>query len=389
MAFLLENGFRYPNQRMVFRKIRESGVVTRRQLMQQTDLSFQTVSNIVAELSDTALVLSDGLANQSAGKRAELLKVNPDGLYAVGVLLDRAGLEAVLIDLLGNCRIQQRMPFSSSHPDAVLRQMADITQRFLAEARVSPERFAGVGISTPGPIDFRTGAVSRPPNFPEWTFVPLQQRLGDMLGCPVTLFKDSHAAALAEIWALNNAVPSSFFYLYFSAGIGGALVVDRRVWTGFSGNAGEIGHVAVAPSPGCDCGRTGCLEAVWSLSRLASEAGVSVEEYAQSIAYGSESYLANWLQGIPWLARAVVDAANVIEPEALVIGGPQGQAVGPSLIAPLSEALQREGFVHNLRPMLVRAASAQNAAGIGAGLMRLNAALAPDIGLPATLGLDI
>lgn len=389
MAFLLARGFRYPNQRLVFRQIRLAGSVTRRQLMQLTDLSFQTVSNIVAELMDMELVVSDGMVNQAAGKPAESVKVNSAGLYGVGILLDRTGFEATLIDLLGQTQARSVHTVSSVHPEETLRQMVAITQEFLHTMDVPSERFAGVGIAAPGPIDFRSGAISHPPNFPGWSFVPLRQQLADMLGCAVSLIKDSHAAALAETWSLNTEVPSSMFYLYFSGGIGGSLVIDSRVWTGFLGNAGEIGHVRVANTPQCDCGRQGCLEAVWSLGRAAHKANRSVEEYAALLNKRTAPYWKEWCQGVPLLTQAVVDVVNVLEPEVIILGGPQGEAICRDLVAPLNSAVQREGFVHNLRPIMVRTAVVPNAASMGAGLVQINVALTPDMDAGSVLGLVI
>ncbi len=389
MAFPQDEAFRYANQRTVFRTIRHAGSTTRRQLTQQTDLSFQTVSNIVSELFDMNLVVSDGLVNQSAGKRAESIKINPRGLYAVGILLDRTGFELNLIDLEGNSLAHTAESSSSIHPDTVLRHIATLTQEFLKQADVPLSRFAGLGIASPGPIDFRYGAISHPPNFPGWAFVPVQQRLNELMNCPVTLIKDSHAAALAEVWALNAEAPSSLFYLYFSAGIGGALVIDNRIWTGFLGNAGEIGHVKVAQEPACDCGRQGCLESVWSLGRAASNANLSVEQFAQLLQTKTSPHWDQWKPGLRFLAQATVDIVNVMEPEVVIIGGPQGEAISGHVIPTLNSALQQGGFVRHLRPISVQNAVVRPAASIGAGLLQINASLTTSTRSSGQVGLDI
>ena len=389
MAFVTESGFRHPNQRVVFRQIRLEGTITRRQLAQTTDLSFQTIANIVSELVDMELVVSDGLVNQSSGKRAESLKINPDGLYAVGILLGRSGFEANLIDLLGHSKRRIVRSLSSLQPDDTLRVIADVVRDLVTTTNVSRERFAGVGIASPGPIDFRIGAISQPPNFPGWSFVPLQQRLEDMLGCSVSLIKDSHAAALAEIWALNTDAPSSMLYVYISAGIGGALVIDNRLWSGFLGNAGEIGHVVVGDGPRCDCGRQGCLEACWSLDTAARKMQVTVEELINLLTNRVAPYWDDWIKGVPLLARAVVDVVNVLEPEVVLIGGEYRSHICSELVSPLNDALQREGFVHNLRPIIVRLATVERAASIGAGLMELSSALTSVVGTKGVVGLEI
>ena len=389
MAFPIESVFRYPNQRMVFRQIRQARSVTRRQLTQVTDLSFQTIVNITAELTDMNLVVSDGLINQSSGKRAESLKINPSGRYAVGILLGRSGFQANLIDLLGHSQKRTVRTLSSLHPDETLEAIADVTNDLVTALPIPRERFAGVGIASPGPIDFRTGAISQPPNFPGWSFVPLQARLEDMLGCSVSLIKDSHAAALAEMWALNTDAPSSLFYVYISAGIGGSFVIDNRLWTGFLGNAGEVGHVVVADAPQCDCGRQGCLEACWSLDTAARKAHKTVENFVPLLTNKVSPYWDDWQQGVPLLSRAIVDVVNILEPEAVMIGGEFRSQICHDLVSPLNDALQREGFVHNLRPILVRLATVENAASMGAGLMQMSSILTSQVGTQGVVGLQI
>lgn len=389
MAFPQDEGFRYGNQRVVFRAIRHAGSVTRRQLSLETALSFQTVANIVNELLEMKLVISDGLVHQAAGKPAEAVKVNPSGLYAVGILLGRTGFELDLVDLSGNSLAHMVESVSSVHPDTVLNRIATIARDVLKQADIPLSRFAGVGLASPGPIDFRYGAISRPPNFPGWAFVPIQQRLSELMDCPVTLVKDSHAAALAEVWGLNAQAPASLLYLYFSAGIGGALVIDGRIWSGFLGNAGEIGHVRVADEPACDCGRTGCLEARWSLGRIAADANLSVGTLASLLHQKTAPHWERWQSGLGLLAHTTIDVVNVLEPEVIVIGGPQGDDLSPYIIPVLNRALQQDGFVRHLRPYSVQSAVVRNAASMGAGLLQMNAGLSGTIGSYRDVGLDI
>lgn len=389
MPLLQGPALRYLNQRAVFRTIRHAGTITRRQLSHQTALSFQTVSNIVAELFEMKLIVRDRLVQQAAGKPAESVKINPSGLYAVGLLLGRDGFHLDLIDLVGNTLVHTVESASAPHPDIVLTRVATVVQNVLNQADIPPSRFAGVGLAAPGPIDFRYGAISRPPNFPGWEYVPIQQQLGDLLDCSVTLVKDSHAAALAEVWGLNAQAPTSLFYLYFSAGIGSALVINGRIWTGFLGNAGEIGHVQVGNGPACDCGRSGCLEARWSLGRMAADANLSVATLAGRLNSKTSPYWERWQPGLGLLAQTTIDVVNVLEPEVIVIGGPQSDDIGPHVIPALNRALQQQGFVRHLRPYTVHQAVVQNAASIGAALLQINTSLAAPSGANQEVGLDI
>ncbi len=134
-----------------------------------------------------------------------------------------------------------------------------------------------IGVSSPGPLDPRTGIVHQPPNLPGWNEVPLADRLADAFGVPAHLERDTKVAMLAE-WRHGAAVGAAHaIYITVSTGIGGALVVDGRLLDGPDATAGEIGHLTVdLDGPADGEGAPGHVEGTASGAALARDGAALV-----------------------------------------------------------------------------------------------------------------
>jgi len=198
--------------------------------------------------------------------------------------------------------------------------------RELGPADASAVAIAG-GVRSP------TGEVTQSPNLPKWEGV----RLGAELSCEV--LNDANAAILGEAWLGGLRGTKCALLLTLGTGVGGGVLLDGKLWTGASGAAAELGHVAVRPDgPKCGCGSTGCLEMYASGTAIAKAAGVPDAKEAERRARAGDAR-----------ARAAFDAAadamgvvlaglvNAFNPEAIAIGG--GMAATFDLLAPRIEAL--------------------------------------------------
>ena len=136
----------------------------------------------------------------------------------------------------------------------------------------------GIGISSPGPVDPRAGAVVEPPNLgPDFRDVPLADDVEAALGLPTFLDRDTNVAALGEAAYGAGRGQYDFIYVTVSTGVGGSIVTDGRLFHGPDGMAGELGHVPVElDGPICGCGGRGHLEAVASGTALARDAREAV-----------------------------------------------------------------------------------------------------------------
>ena len=180
-----------------------------------------------------------------------------------GIDLGGTKMEAVVVDdaseVLGSAR---RETPRTGGPADVVRELVAVLGEAATAAGVEPAELAGVGVGSPGEVDRDAGTVARAGNLPGWNDAfPLAAALGEAVGVPVALGNDVRVAVEAERVLGAGRTYCSFLGVWWGTGIGGAVVIDGKLWLG-RGSAGELGHVVVridgAP---CTCGRKGCLEA--------------------------------------------------------------------------------------------------------------------------------
>ena len=232
----------------------------------------------------------------------------------------------------------------------------------------SPE-VAAVGIGAPGTVDRARGIVSRSPNLAGWIDpFPLGQELGKLIGAPVVVDNDVRVGMLGEYRLGAGRGRRDVLGVWFGTGVGGALIVGGELRRGRAGACGEIGHTCVHPDGRrCGCGRRGCLEA------YAGRA--SMERHARKLVKGGRSteifkimekqgrpnvtsgVIARALDAGDSLAHELIDeavaaagsgiasACNVVDVEAVVIGGGLGTRLGAPFVKRIAAAMQPHLFV--------------------------------------------
>lgn len=256
-----------------------------------------------------------------------------------------------------------------------LRQVFRMIER-LIDLAGGKERLRGIGICAPGPLNPKTGVVLNPPNLPGWRNVPLAQSVEERFGLPARVENDANAAGLAEVFFGAAAGCRDAFYVTLSTGIGTGIIIDRKIYHGKNGVAGEGGHVPVDwRSPYiCGCGTPGCIEALASGPGMARRARVVLEQrrdctsllrslakgnpggitpkaiaaaarrgdpIAQSILEETGHYLGVWLGGI----------VSLLDPEAIVIGGGVSQ-IGEPLFEKIRETVPKYTINRDFVPEL-------------------------------------
>jgi glucokinase len=242
---------------------------------------------------------------------------------------------------------------------------------------------AGLGCGCGGPIEWPAGLVS-PLNIPAWRGFPLRARLAERYpGIPVRVHNDAICVAAGEHWRGAGRGWRNVLGMVVSTGVGGGLILDNRLISGTSGNAGHVGHVVVDPEDGpvCVCGGRGCLEAIARGPALASWAqdqgwrpdqpGVTAKDLAADAAQGHPVGLAALRRAGRALGIAIASATCLCDLQVVPIGGGLSQA-GALLFDPLQEALAahaRLDFAREVR--VVPAALGQSAGLVGAAALIL------------------
>ncbi|MFD8014341.1 ROK family protein [Streptomyces sp. NPDC058955] len=270
------------NAALVLDLLRTAGEegISRLELAARTGLTPQAVSKITARLRAEGLAAEAGRRASTGGKPRTVLRLVPGAAYAVGAHLDRDGLTLALTDLTGAPVAVRHHPLTlAAGPDPVLATLTEEVRALLtaagaeteagaetatgAEAKAAPRSVPapvlGVGLAMPGPLDHRRGVPGRVTGAPVWDGFPVRDELAARLGLPVTLDKDTNAAALGL--AVRPGAPRSFAYVHLGTGLGAGLVVGGAPLRGERTGAGELGHQTVQlDGPACDCGARGCLE---------------------------------------------------------------------------------------------------------------------------------
>jgi glucokinase len=244
--------------------------------------------------------------------------------------------------------------------DHVIGEMCDAIKRLSDQYRGSG-RFVGAGIGVPGIIDMETGMMMKSANLPGWSDYPVRDEIERRLGARVFLENDANVAALGEKWLGAARNVDNMAMVTLGTGIGGAIILNGKIFYGMNGMAGEFGHVTVEPNGvPCGCGNHGCAEryasatAVVRMAREAIESGQALElaKAASSDAeFGAKSIYNLALQGNEDAQRIfrrfgvalgilLADLVNVLNLDMFVIGGgvvSAWDAFAPPMFAELRE----------------------------------------------------
>lgn len=244
----------------------------------------------------------------------------------------------------------------------------------VARLVASYDEVEAVGLVMPGVLDVPRGRVRAAGNMQLFD-EPIVEPLRAILGLPVSFEHDVRAGALAELHAGAARGRRDAAFLPIGTGIAAAFIIDGEV-RGADGYMGEIGHAYVGPNELCVCGLHGCLEAVASAAAIARRyaAGGGSGDAAHVIARAAAGdALASrvWNDALSGLALACAWMANLLGPEAIIIGGGLARA-GDALFTPLREQLQAKLSYQRL-PELIPAMHGDDAGCFGAAVLALRA----------------
>ncbi|MFJ4025804.1 ROK family transcriptional regulator [Paenarthrobacter sp. NPDC089989] len=375
---------------------RSSGGLSRVELAHIVGLSPQTISNISRRLLDQELIVEAGKEGTGPGKPRTILRLNPSGMYAVGVHLDPAVITFVVLDLLGDVVRHSRMATPGGDPAGVITSIAGQIQVLIEESGVDQSKIAGLGVAVPGPIDLDEGSVVEPPLLTRWNRVRIREALTEATGLETLVDKDVTSAAVAETWAGGASGAGSFVFMYMGTGIGCGLVLNDEVVRGTSGNAGEIGHIIVDPDgPPCDCGLRGCVksscipqvlvaeaEAAGVLDGHGQEDGPAVQErYAMlcdKADAGDEKAIAILEKSAVLVARAVSVVTNTLDVERVVFGGPFWGRMSKYFLGSVPQLIAQNSAARMIHGIdVVGSGVGEDVGAIGAACLVLEHTLAP------------
>jgi len=375
---------RHHNRQVVLDRIRLSGQVGRAEIARGSGLTTQAVSNIIAGLLEDGLIVEVGRKAGTRGLPAVQYGLNSSGGYAVGLEIRPDAIFGAVLDLCGT-------PLASLRHDMTARDLPGVTDAALAmhravvrAASIPADRVLGVGIVMPGPFG-PTGLGGAESELAIWEDVAPAEWFSQAIGLPVVIENDANAAAVAERVSGVAKELETYAFLYFGRGLGLGMVQNGRLVTGAFGNAGEIGHIPV-PSGG----QVVPLETV--VSRLSvqdhlARAGLDVVKSADLDRAFAEQQpaLMTWLDAAAEpLSAAIAIVENMLDPEAIILGGAMPDTVFDHLIG--SVEMPERSVAHRAGrsvPRLMRGASGRMTATLGAAALVINSTFLPRIAAAA------
>ncbi len=358
---------------------------SRKGLAEKIGFAPSYIGTLVAELRRRGLVEEGARSPSRAGRRRVLLHVVPDLAHIAGIRIGRANTRIVVIDLSGKVLHYKKLPTEIWKGE---QHVFDLINRELEVALEADPLVKGIGIAISGVIDRHSGNVLFWPKVPGWTNVPLKRRIQANYPLPVIVEDSVRTMALAEKKFGQAKGWTNFVYVVVSMGIGAAIYIHDQIYLGSGDLAGELGHTTIDERGElCSCGNRGCLEVYasgWAIinriknglqqgvhSSLAGTVGCQTDELSIEAIIEAARNRDQFAHTVLWeaglhLGTGVATIVNLLNPEAIVLGGEVPRAARALILKPLFASLRSRTFhrsVRNLRVTVSRLGGEAGAVG--------------------------
>ncbi|GAG13962.1 unnamed protein product, partial [marine sediment metagenome] len=182
--------------------------------------------------------------------------------YVLGVDVGATYTKLAILNLHYRILAKSSFPTKNYKKDKLIEAISLVLNDLIKRKGIKKKDILGLGIGVPGLVDFKKGLVFYFVNIPGWKRVPLKKKLERMTGLPVFVDNDVKVMALGELTYGAGKSYNNVICLTLGTGVGGAIIIDGRLYRGSDLVAGEIGHIPInEKGPRCNCGNFGCLEA--------------------------------------------------------------------------------------------------------------------------------
>ncbi|MBE3593041.1 MAG: ROK family transcriptional regulator [Thermoanaerobacter sp.] len=327
------------NESVILNIIRKMGPISRADIAKETNLTPPTVTNIVNKLIAENIVMEYKVGESNGGRPPVLIKLNPDFMSIIVIHISTYNLHQYTLDTELKTKKKEKNSIRGLKQQEVLELLTYVLDKAIKE---SPQNVSGIGIVVRGPVKMKEGISVFAPNI-GWRNVPLKSIVEEKFGVPTYVINDVRAMALGEFHMGKAKDVENMIFLKVGYGIGSAILINGRIYTGASDGAGEIGHTTIdVAGPQCSCGNYGCFEALASEKALVNLVVKSIKEGMDSIVYQmaegmldsvtpemiyeaaklNDKLAVNALKTIGrYLGIGIANTINTFNPELILIGG--------------------------------------------------------------------
>ena len=321
------------NRMLILNYLRLNGSMSKADLARRLGMSFPAISANVKILIEQGHVRESGEGDNSLGRKSMLLSFNEEMGFVIGVDIGRFWIRAMVADLMGKVLGYVKAPAVSGGDAQELHDaVVDVVRQALAEGRKTEKDILCIGIGLPGVI--RGDTILLAPYFPDIDLKQFKKRIKEEFETELILENSVNMGAIGEQAEGAGKGYGNFIVINYGVGVGSALVLNGRIYSGSHNAAGEIGYMVAEPMKLRDSfEEVGVLESIISKEKI--EKFISHDNFQQEVELLVERYRADDLY-----VRSVLDEISInigvtlinlcaaLDLEAVIISGGLGTAFG-------------------------------------------------------------
>jgi glucokinase-like ROK family protein len=337
--------------------------VARTDIAQELGLTRASVTMIINDLIESGIILETESRSARSGRPAVVLDINPKSGLTAAIDMGATHLSVAVGDFSAHILEEVEQPFRiDDGPEHCLKEADRALRLVLEKSGLQISDLSAVGLAVPGPVISETGMVMAPPIMPGWDRFPIRTTLEKLWKVPVALNNDANLGALGE-WVYGaGRGERNLAFIKVGSGIGAGLIIDRQIFGGTTGSAGEIGHLTIDENgPLCTCGSHGCLEAFAGGHAIELQAqklvesgkrtllsdlnikSITVREVAEAARRGDLAAQEILHRAGTFIGIAVAGLINLVNPSVVIIGGGVAE-VGDLLTAPIRKIVRERSL---------------------------------------------
>ena len=351
------------NAARILQLLRTEDSLTKQDVSRSLHLSMPTTLQNINELMEAGILEECGTSESTGGRKAKKIRLRPDAGLGVGIDVALHHIELAVTDLRGGVLAQQRIPLEFHDTPAWYQALSEALEHFLQANQIDPQPVLSAGVSFPGIIDGESEVLLRSHIF-GLEHIRLD-RFHRSIPFPVVVANDANCAGFSELCAERP----TYVYVSLNESVGGAFLLEGRLYLGGTWQAGEIGHMLLIPGgERCYCGKHGCADAYLSPKVLRKQ-GETLASFFRRVEKQEKTACETWDTYLEHLAILLTNLRMMLNTD-LVIGGEVGTYIAPYLDELCTKAMKYDLFARDI-DYIFPCTHTENAFSAGASMLAL------------------
>lgn len=351
------------NYSLIYHLLYQHGKLSKQAIANELNLSLPTVTQNLVRLEKENLIEKSGQFESSVGRRATAYTICSKARISIGVEILKKSVRILAIDLKGASFQQTEFALRYSNEESYFKEVSQAVLQFITSLDVSDDQVLGIGFAVQALTSIDGQKI---------TYGKILNSTGldidvfaKYLDYPCMFVHDAQCAAITELWLQNDI--GDAVYLSIGPHLGGAIILNDRLYMGNEGYSGTVEHMTVNPNgPSCYCGKNGCMETYSSINALLEE-NEPLDDFFNQVRSNIPSYLERWHTFLNHLAYSINNIHLVLNRD-FILGGHLAPYLEKSDLEMLHEKVnERTAFPSN-EPFIHLSCSPKNGVPIGAAI---------------------